>query len=105
MTKRREKKCPERIGTDPSPMDKERDRKAQMRDRARENMENAVRGVLSSKNGEFSERERRLFDFYFFEEKEDKEVMEICGMSPDVFWNTVDSSVRKMRKYVRNFNF
>lgn len=99
------KKNLKKFETNLSPTNKDREQRAQIRDRARETMENAVRDVLSSKNGEFSERERKLFTFYFFEEKEDDEVMKICGMSPDQFWEAVDSSAKKMRKYVRNFNF
>lgn len=64
-----------------------------------------IKKILASTNGEFTEKERELFNIYLIEDKDAEEVMRILQTPPDEFWKLVRTASKKMRVHIRNFNF
>lgn len=87
-----------------SPKTEEQSKNEKLCNIIRERKIREVMDVLSSTNGEFTKDERRLIELYFIEDREEKDVMESLQKSPDQFWKLVDSSSKKIRVYIRNFN-
>jgi DNA-directed RNA polymerase specialized sigma subunit len=86
-------------------IEKLRQRNSDIYETARTRKIEEIKKIFANTNGEFTEKEKKLFDVYLFEDKEPEEVMVILGLSPDEFWRFVYSSVNKMKKHIRNFTF
>lgn len=86
-------------------IEKLRQRNSDMCETARMRKIEEIKKIFANTNGAFTEKEKKLFEVYLFEDKEPEEAMLILGLSPDEFWRFVYSSVDKMKKHIRNFTF
>ena len=90
---------------EPTQLDRERELNSSRYQSAREKKNEEIRNVLANTNGEFTENEKKLFEIYVFQDKEQEETMRILNVTPDEFWKLVRTANEKMRVHIRNFNF
>ncbi len=88
----------------PTELDKIREQNSIRYQSIREKKNEEIKKILANTNGEFTEKEKELFNIYVIEDKESEEAMRILKTPPDEFWKLVRTANEKMRIYIRNFN-
>ncbi len=57
-----------------------------------------VKELLGRTNGEFPKKERELIDCYFFEDLPEEDIQKRLSISPDTFWELLESINSKFKE-------